>query len=273
MSAEQVAELLAEFGRELEEEGAAQVGGSFSGSAEADRLLEESGVAFLLGVLFTQGIPAERAWSAPYALLQRLGSLEPAFLARNAEAVRAAVQTKPMLHRFKETVPRWIVSAARRLEEEYGGDVSRIWPADAHVVEVTERLAAFDGIGRKKAVMATEILVRHFGIELRGRECGQVAYDIHVRRVFLRSGLAGEDSIAAIEAAATRWCPGSPGTLDLPAWLIGRQWCRPLRPTCDLCRLGSVCPRLVDLNPIGVGSSPRTRHSAERITSPDSSLG
>ena len=129
----------------------------------------------------------------------------------------------------------------------------RIWPAGDHVIEVTERLSAFDGIGRKKAVMAAEILTRHFGVQLEGRESGQVAYDVQVRRVFLRSGIAAEDSVEAIEVAAALACPRTPGTLDLPAWLIGRQTCRPRSPRCDDCRIGSVCPRLVALNPEGVG--------------------
>jgi endonuclease III len=119
---------------------------------------------------------------------------------------------------------------------------------------VTERLSAFDGIGRKKAVMAVEILTRYFGMELAGRECGQVAYDVQVRRVFLRAGLVDRDSVGEIEAAAAAACPEAPGTLDLAAWLIGRQTCRPRRPTCDECRLGAVCPRLVERNVTGVGA-------------------
>ena len=223
---------------------------------DADSLLETDPNAFLLGVLFTQGIPAERAWLGPYELTRRLGSIEPRFLAEHAEDVRAAVQAPVMLHRFKETLPRWISSAGKRLAEEYGGDASRIWPPGDHVLAVTERLMAFDGIGRKKAVMAVEILTRHFGVELTGRECGQVAYDVQVRRVFLRSGLADEDSREAIEAAAARACPEAPGTLDLAAWLIGRDWCRPRSPKCDECRLGAVCARRVAIVPAGVGVRP-----------------
>jgi len=261
-------ELLA-YGRELEASGDAQLGGSFSGNPDADALIESDAEAFLLGVLFTQGIPAERAWSAPYELKRRLGALNPSFLAQNPALVREALQRPPMLHRFKETLPRWICSAASRLIAEYGGDAERIWPPGSHVLEVSERLSAFDGIGRKKAVMAVEILVRHFGVELEGRECGQVAYDVHVRRVFLRSGLVDEDSREAIEESAAAICPGAPGTLDLPAWLIGRETCRPRAPGCDECRLGSVCPRLVERQVVGVGA----RQSALRNTSPESSLG
>jgi uncharacterized HhH-GPD family protein len=253
-----IRELVA-YGRELDAQGAAQVGGAFTSLTDADALLESSANAFLLGVLFTQGIPAERAWAGPYLLKERLGTLEPSFLAEHPGLVRAAVQQHPMLHRFKEMLPRWISAAAQRLVDEYDGDAARIWPAGRGVLEVTERLSAFDGVGRKKAVMATEILMRHFGVALEGRDCGSVAYDVQVRRVFLRSGLVDTDTREAIEAAAARACPESPGTLDLPAWLIGRETCRPRAPLCDSCRLSAVCPRLVERSVEGVGTRQRAR--------------
>lgn len=246
-------ELLA-YGRELESESAAQAGGGFTSLEPANALIESSANAFLIGVLFTQGIPAERAWAGPYLLLERLGTLDLAYLAQHEDEVRDAVQQSPMLHRFKETLPRWISAAARSLLADYDGDAHRIWPPGDHVLDVTERLTAFDGIGRKKAVMAVEILTRHFGVALEGRECGQVAYDVQVRRVFLRSGLADIDSREAIEAAAVVASPQAPGTLDLPAWLIGRETCRPRAPLCERCRLGPVCPRLVERTVIGVGA-------------------
>jgi endonuclease III len=168
-----------------------------------------------------------------------------------------------MLHRFKETIPRWIVSAGLKLADEHESDAARIWPPGDSVTEVRERLSAFDGIGRKKAVMAVEILTRHFGVALAGRECGQVAYDVHVRRVFLRSGLVDADTPEAIEEAARKASPAAPGTLDLPAWLIGRETCRPRAPKCDQCRLGLVCPRLTMRDAEGVGS--RAPQSGELV--------
>lgn len=253
MSRPDVARELLAYGRELESARAAQVGSSFSGDPDADALLECDANAFLISLLFTQGIPAERAWQGSWGLLQRLGTLELSYLAEHPGAVRDAVQAPPMLHRFKETLPRWIVSAAQRLLKDYQGDASRIWEAGTSVTVVVERLSGFDGIGRKKAVMAVEILQRHFGVKLDDRDAGQVAYDVQVRRVFLRSGLASEDTRQAIERAASAACPESPGTLDLPAWLIGRDSCRPTSPQCDECRLGSVCERRTWITPDGVG--------------------
>jgi uncharacterized HhH-GPD family protein len=248
-----VAGLLLEYGRELAERGDAQVGDSFTGDSERDALISSEPFAFLVGVLFTQGIPAERAWSAPFELRRRLGHLEPARICAEPERVRSAIQRRPMLHRFKNTMPDWVVAAGCMVEQEYAGRAERIWPSGAHTVDVTERLLRFPGIGAKKSVMAVEILTRHLGVELVGRECGQVAYDVQVRRVFLRSGLVAKDSIAEVEAAAAEICPGSPGTLDLATWLIGRTSCRPRTPLCETCRLGHVCPRQVWLDVEGVG--------------------
>lgn len=245
---------LVAYGRELEAQGVAQVGGGFTGREDADTLLQEDPNAFLLGVLFTQGIPAERAWAGPWEFKQRLGTLDLHALASDQDAVAAAFQSPPMLHRFKNTLPKWISAAAARLLAEWDGDAATIWPAGTPIAVVGERLSRFDGIGRKKAAMATQILMRHFRVALVGLESGQVAYDIHVRRVFLRSGLALEDSLAAIEQAAREGAPESPGVLDIAAWLVGRETCRPRNPDCDRCRLGGPCPRLVSINPKGVGA-------------------
>lgn len=261
MTFDAVAVALTAYGYELEAEGAAQVGSSFTGDPAADEFLTAHPNAFLVGVLFTQGIPAERAWAAPWLLAGRLGHFDVDRLADRPEEVRDAIQRYPMLHRFKNTLPGWVSSAARRLRAEYASDASNIWPYGSSMTEVTERLSAFEGIGRKKAVMTVQILKRHLGVNLVAPENGQVAYDVHVRRVFLRSGLAESDSIEAIERAAIAACPDSPGTLDLAAWLIGRQTCRPRNPLCDECRLGTVCPRRTWFAPAGVGSQRARRRS------------
>jgi len=259
------------FGDELARAGAAQSGGAFTDLAAADQLVKHSPDAFLLGVLFTQGIPAERAWAAPYLLRERLGHLDMTRLALEPDATASAVVRPPALHRFVATLPRWITSAARRVISEFGGSAANIWPEGTHVLEVTRRLLAFDGIGEKKAAMTVEILLRHFGAGLVGVEAGGVAYDVHVRRVFMRSGLVDADLPALVQAAARDICPQAPGTLDLPAWLIGREWCRPRRPACEGCRLGGVCPRHVERQVEGVGT--RRAQSSERMSRPESSFG
>jgi uncharacterized HhH-GPD family protein len=242
------------FAHELAVAGAAQMGGDFTDDRAADRLIKSSPEAFLFGVLFTQGIPAERAWAGPYLLRERLGHLDLRRLAVERAAVDEAVSLRPSLHRFKHTVAGWVSDAAQRVLDRYEGNAALIWPDGSTALEVGERLSAFAGIGRKKAAMATEILVRHFGVRIVGMQDGAVAYDVHVRRVFLRSGLAERDTPLDIDAAARSACPDAPGSLDLAAWLVGRQWCHPSGPVCDECRLDGACARRVWIGVEGVGA-------------------
>ncbi len=249
-----VAGELEAYAQELAAAGTVQVGGTFTTDPAADEFVKSSGEAFLLGVLFTQGIPAERAWAGPYLLSRRLGHFDLERIARSPDAVARAFATPPALHRFVRTVPGWVCSAAQKVVDEYGGRAANMWPDGAHVLEVTERLRAFPGIGEKKAAMAVEMLSRSLGVSLIGRECGGVAYDVQVRRVFLRTGLIDRDTPGEVRRAAEAACPDAPGSLDLAAWLVGRTWCRPRLPECAECRLAAVCPRLVGRGAAGVGS-------------------
>lgn len=256
---------LAAFGEELEHEGVAQVGGAFTDIAAADALVKSSPEAFLLAVLFTQGIPAERAWAGPYLLRERLGHLDLSRLASEREAVDEAFGRAPALHRFKHTVAGWVSDAAARLLSSYEGSALLIWDDGPTAIELMERLSSFAGIGRKKAAMAVELLSRCFCVEVRDLDGGTVAYDTQVRRVFMRSGLIDRDTPDEVARAAARALPVSPGRLDLPTWLIGRQWCHPARPRCGECRIGSVCPRMVTRSVEGVGT-PRRGPKAGPVT-------
>ena len=73
-----------------------------------------------------------------------------------------------------------------------------------------------------------------------------IAFDVHVRRVFLRTGLAERDDVSHMVEVARALYPPRPGELDYPTWRVGRTWCRPENPDCDQCALGDVCPRLID---------------------------
>lgn len=104
----------------------------------------------------------------------------------------------------------------------------------------------FNGIGQKKASMATNILVRDLGIQARDKSGIDVSYDMHVRRVFLRTGLAEIDDENTVIQSARELNPEYPGGLDLPIWDIGRGWCHPIEPECDECPIKNVCPKIIN---------------------------
>jgi uncharacterized HhH-GPD family protein len=218
----------------------------FTPNPAANRFLIANPFAFLLAVIFDQGIIAERAWAAPYELQRRLGHLDPVRIANDPDGLADAIREPPMLQRFIHTIPQWVVAASKRVITDYHGDAGRIWGDRPTADELTTRLEAFQGIGQKKAAMAVEMLERDLKVEIRELHHTDIAYDVHVRRVFLRTGLANRDDRDHMVEAGRRLHPARPGAIDFPMWLVGRRWCRPGVPLCSECPLFEVCPRLVD---------------------------
>jgi len=245
-AAKAVARALADFAPAAAELAGEVQGPSFGEDGEASRLLVDEPFAFLLAVVGDYQIPAERAWSLPYVLKQRLGHLDPSRMLSEPESVFEAFQRRPSLHRFVKTVPGFFIEACRIVLDRYGGDAGRVWGDEPSAVELQTRLQEFPGIGQKKAAMAVEILERDFGVPIRDMEGSDIAFDVHVRRVFLRSGLADiDDQNHMVDAARHHW-PDRPGLLDLPAWVIGRTWCKPRDPLCGSCVISSVCSQRID---------------------------
>lgn len=136
-------------------------------------------------------------------------------------------------------------TAATLVLEKYEGDAGRIWTGGRTAVDIRRDLESFPGIGQKKAAMAVEILARDLGVEISQLDGSDVAYDVHLRRVFLRAGLVDRDNLSDMVAAARALYPQRPGALDMPAWDVGRRWCDPGIPDCAGCPVSTACPRLV----------------------------
>ena len=185
------------------------VNGVFTRDSEADRLLMDDPFAFLIGVIVDYQMPAERAWILPHRLKLRLRGWGPTYLAEHADEVVAAFAEPPKLHRFPNQTPRFVVA----------------------------------GISQKKAAMAVELLERDLGVTVRELGGSDVAYDVHLRRVMLRTGLAERDAVDHMVAVARVLHPERPGELDFPLWDIGRSWCHKTDPQCAPCVLADVCPR------------------------------
>jgi uncharacterized HhH-GPD family protein len=225
---------------------AASIGGGtarFTPNVEANALIHANPFAFLVAVIADQGILAERAWTIPYRLSERLGHLDPALIGDQPVAVREAFAQAPKLHRFINDVAAWVSAAGGIVRSQYGGDAGRIWNDRPAAAELRHRFEAFRGIGQKKAAMAVEILERDLGVPLTDLSGSDIAYDVHVRRVFLRTGLAERDDVLHMVAVAQALHPERPGALDNPAWDVGRRWCHRRQPDCPSCPLLTVCPR------------------------------
>lgn len=220
--------------------------GGFTPDAEADGFVRSDGFAFLVAVICDEQVRFESAWNAPSELARRLGHWNLQRIAAEVDEVEHVFRQPPALHRWVTKTALRVSSAAHKVLQEYGGDATRIWSDGPTAHELRARFEAFDGVGQKKSAMAVELLERGLGVDVRLLSGSDVAVDVHVRRVFLRTGLATHDDISHMVAVARALNPERPGELDNPAWDIGRQWCHARAPECEACPLTEVCPRLIE---------------------------
>lgn len=245
---ERVAGSLLAYGEELaakEQSGIVE----FTQDRAANRLILEDPLAFVLGVVCAQGVKAQTTWALPHLLKARLGHLDPDRIGQMSKQELAAVLARPSaLHRFPNKMADYVSAACEKIVKAYAGDASRIWIECSSSSEIARRFDEFRGIDQKKSSMAVNFLFRDLGVQVADPENIDVSYDVHVRRVFLRSGVVDRDSQEEVVAAGRELHPEYPGALDLPAWYTGRNWCHPASPDCGGCPLSSACPERVDLD-------------------------
>jgi endonuclease-3 len=198
--------------------------------------------AFLLGVIYSQGIPAEEVWPIPYNLFKVLGHLDPAIISKlSADEVLSLFNKLPRKPRYPLKMACWTIEAAQKILNDYDGNVENIWANSPTCSQVQERFERFKGISQKKAAMATDTLVKLFHIPLRDRPGLDIAADSLVIRVFKRCGLVNQEDKNLVILKARELNPEYPGILDRPCWEIGRSYCFLSNPDCNNCPIGNIC--------------------------------
>ncbi|MCX5070540.1 Fe-S cluster assembly protein HesB [Micromonospora lupini] len=133
---------------------------------EANRLLERSPLALLVGMTLDQQVPMEKAFSSPYVLTQRLGrDLDAAELAGyDPEALVALFATPPALHRFPKAMAARVQEVCQVLVERYDGDAALLWADVTDGPELLRRVAGLPGFGKQKAQIFVALLGKRFGV-------------------------------------------------------------------------------------------------------------
>lgn len=198
--------------------------------------------AFIIGLISDQSVKAETAWSLPYKLSERLGNFDFKEILKkyNEKTIEDIIIKKPSLHRYPSRMANYIYNAMNDIVIKYDSKAENIWK-NKTAAEIVESLEKFKGISHKKASLGALILVRDLGIDILDKENIDIAYDIHIRRLFLRLGLVDEDVQEKILEEARKIYPEFPGRLTTAFWTIGREFCRPTEPSCLICPLYECC--------------------------------
>ena len=148
-----------------------------TGDEHADQVLTDSPFALLVGMMLDQQYPMEHAFRGPAKVLDRFGSFEPAAIAAaDPEEFTALCSTPPAVHRFPGSMAGRMQEVARIVEEEYGGDASRIWTDATDAKDLLRRVQALPGFGQQKAKIFVALLAKQLGVRPQGWEEQAGAY-------------------------------------------------------------------------------------------------
>jgi uncharacterized HhH-GPD family protein len=138
--------------------------------AEANKLLRRSPLALLIAMILDQQIPLERAFAAPYDLVQRLGHEPDAqeLADFDLEALTAVFAERPALHRFPKAMAARVQDVARILVERYDGDAAKVWVDAPDGTSALKRIAELPGFGKQKAQIFLALLGKQFGVRPTG---------------------------------------------------------------------------------------------------------
>ncbi len=134
----------------------------FTDDEEACRLLASDPFALLVGFALDQQVTVQQAFLGPLRLKQRLGTLEPAAVAK--ADLEPLFREKPAIHRFPGSMATRVQDLAATVTEEYGGDASRIWTEAADGKDLRKRIGGLPGFGEMKVKALGSVLAKRFDI-------------------------------------------------------------------------------------------------------------
>ncbi|MGY1822141.1 HhH-GPD-type base excision DNA repair protein [Geodermatophilus sp. SYSU D00079] len=168
----------------------------------ADELLGRDPLALLLGMLFDQQFPMERAFSGPRLLAERMGveTLSAADVAdADPEQLTAWFQGPPAIHRYPGSMAARAQAVCRLLVERYDGRAEALWADVPDGASLLQRIGQLPGFGAQKAKIFVALLGKRYGVTPPGwREAaGEYGEDDARRSV---ADITGPESLAEVRA-------------------------------------------------------------------------
>ena len=144
----------------------------FTESEEANRLLAADGFALLLGMLFDQQFPMERAFYGPQLLKERQGGqLDPEGLVEaELEELAVVFRGPPAIHRYPASMAKRAQELAQVVIADYGGRAEDLWETADDGADLLARLRALPGFGAEKSRIFVGLLGKRLGVRPEGWE-------------------------------------------------------------------------------------------------------
>ena len=134
----------------------------FTADDEANALLAKEPLALLIGFALDQQVPVQTAFSGPLKIKQRVGTLDAHTLATTD--LEPAFRERPAVHRFPGTMAKRVQELAAVVDEDYGGDASRLWRDARDGADLRKRIADLPGFGEMKIKALGAVLAKRFDV-------------------------------------------------------------------------------------------------------------
>jgi uncharacterized HhH-GPD family protein len=134
----------------------------FTADDEANKLLAQEPLALLIGFALDQQVPVPTAFSGPLKIKQRVGTLDAHTLATTD--LEPAFREKPAVHRFPGNMARRVQDLAAMIDDEYGGDASRVWRDAKDGADLRKRISELPGFGEMKIKALSGVLAKRFDV-------------------------------------------------------------------------------------------------------------
>jgi uncharacterized HhH-GPD family protein len=135
----------------------------FTQDAEANTLLANEPMALLIGFALDQQVPVPTAFTGPLKIKQRVGTLDAHTLATTD--LEPAFRERPAVHRFPGTMAKRVQDLATFVDEEYGGDASRVWRDAKDGADLRKRISDLPGFGEMKIKSLSAVLAKRFDVD------------------------------------------------------------------------------------------------------------
>ncbi len=132
----------------------------FTDSDEANALIAQDPMALLIGFALDQQVSVPKAFSGPLAILERVGTLDPAKLA--ATDLDPVFREKPAVHRFPAKMAERVHDLAAHICAEYGGDAEQVWKSARNGEQLRANIAGLPGFGEMKVKALGSVLAKRY---------------------------------------------------------------------------------------------------------------
>jgi uncharacterized HhH-GPD family protein len=134
----------------------------FTPSDEANALIASDPMALLIGFVLDQQVTVQKAFSGPFAIRERIGSIAPDALA--SADLDAVFREKPAIHRFPGAMATRVHELAVHVRDHYDGHAERVWTDATDAEQLRKNLAGLPGFGEMKVKALGAVLAKRFGV-------------------------------------------------------------------------------------------------------------